>query len=36
MTQNPFLVEATDSGMTAYFMPDDDTSTLFIYEVAVK
>jgi hypothetical protein len=36
MTQNPFWVEATDSGLKAYFMPDDDTSTLFIYEAAVK
>jgi uncharacterized protein DUF6454 len=36
MTQNPFWVEATDSGLRAYFMPDDDNSTLFVYEAAVK
>ena len=36
MTQNPFWVEATDSGLRAYFMPDDDNSTLFVYETAVK
>ncbi len=36
MTQNPFWVEASDAGLKAYFMPDDDKSTLFIYEVAVK
>ena len=26
MTQNPFFVEATASGLRAYFMPDDDES----------
>jgi Family of unknown function (DUF6454) len=36
MTQNPFWVEATESGLRAYFMPDDDNSTLFVYETAVK
>ncbi len=36
MTQNPFWVEATDSGLRAYFMPDDDNSTLFVYEAAVR
>jgi hypothetical protein len=36
MTQNPFWVEATESGLKAYFMPDDDKSTLFVYEVAAK
>ncbi len=36
MTQNPFWVEATDAGLRAYFMPDDNKSTLFAYEVAVK
>ena len=33
MTQNPFFVETTDAGLRAYFMPDDDTSTLFTYDV---
>lgn len=36
MTQNPFFVEATASGLRAYFMPDDDDSKLFIYEAAVR
>ena len=36
MTQNPFFVEATDTGLRAYFMPDDDDSTLFVYDAAVK
>ena len=36
MTQNPFWVEATDTGLRAYFMPDDDNSTLFVYETAVR
>jgi Family of unknown function (DUF6454) len=36
MTQNPFWVEATDNGLRAYFMPDDDKSTLFVFEAAVK
>jgi hypothetical protein len=34
MTQNLFWVEATDSGLKAYFMPDDEKSTLFIYEAS--
>jgi hypothetical protein len=36
MTQNPFWVEATESGLRAYFMPDDDNSTLFVYETAAR
>ena len=36
MTQNPFWVEATETGLRAYFIPDDDNSTLFVYETAVK
>lgn len=36
MTQNPFFVESTDNGLRAYFMPDDDDSTLFVYDAAVK
>jgi hypothetical protein len=36
MTQNPFWVEATESGLRAYFMPDDDNSTLFVYEAAAR
>jgi hypothetical protein len=29
-------VEATDNGLRAYFMPDDDKSVLFVFEAAVK
>jgi hypothetical protein len=36
MTQNPFFVEPTATGLRAYFMPDDDDSTLFVYEAAVR
>ncbi len=35
MTQNPVFVEATAAGVRAWFMPDDDHSTLFAYEAAV-
>jgi hypothetical protein len=33
MTHNPAWLEAGGSGLRAYFMPEDDTSTLYIYEV---
>ncbi len=36
MTQNPFWVEPTENGVRAYFMPDDDKSTMFVYEAQVK
>jgi hypothetical protein len=36
MTQNPFWVEPMEQGVRAYFMPDDDKSTLFVYEAATK
>lgn len=36
MTQNPFWVEPNGQGVRAYFMPDDDKSTLFVYEAAAK
>lgn len=36
MTQNPFFVESTDTGLRAWFMPDDDKSTLFTYDVELK
>lgn len=36
MTQNPFWVEPTGQGVRAYFMPDDDQSTLFTYEAVTK
>jgi hypothetical protein len=36
MTQNPFWIEATASGLRAYFMPEDEKSTIYVYEVDVK
>jgi hypothetical protein len=36
MTHNPVWLEATATGLRGYFMPEDDTSTLYIYEVTVK
>ena len=36
MTQNPFWIEATASGLRTYFMPEDGKSTLYIYEADVK
>jgi hypothetical protein len=36
MTQNPFWVEPAGDGIRAYFMPDDDKSTLFVYEASSK
>jgi hypothetical protein len=33
MTQNPFFVETTESGLRVYFMPEDDESHLFVYEI---
>ena len=36
MTQNPFWIEPTATGLRAYFMPEDEKSTLYIYEAEVK
>jgi acyl-CoA-binding protein len=33
MTQNPAWFESTATGLRAYFIPDDDESTLYVYEV---
>ncbi len=33
MTQNPFWLESTATGLRAYFVPDDDDATLFVYDV---
>ena len=35
MTQNPFFAEPTPGGLRAWFMPDDNRSTIFVYDVAV-
>ena len=36
MTHNPVWIEATHTGLRAYFMPEDDSSVLYIYEVDTK
>lgn len=36
MTQNPVWIEATSQGLRAYFMPEDDRSTLYVYEVDAR
>lgn len=33
MTHNPVWLEPSETGLRAYFMPEDDTSTLYIFEV---
>ena len=33
MTQNPFWMEPTERGLRAYFMPEDQTSKLYVFEV---
>lgn len=33
MTQNPFWLESTEEGIRAYFVPDDDQSTMFVFEI---
>ena len=35
MTHNPSWFEAMPSGLRAYFMPEDDRSTLYVFDVAV-
>jgi hypothetical protein len=36
MTYNPFWIEPTASGLRAYFMPEDEKSTIYVYEIDVK
>jgi hypothetical protein len=36
MTHNPSWIEASEAGLRAYFMPEDDTSTLYVYDVDAK
>ena len=36
MTRNPAWFEATQTGLRAYFMPEDNESTLYVYEVEAK
>lgn len=33
MTQNPFWLEPTERGLRAYFLPEDQNSTLYVFEV---
>ncbi|MFN7929472.1 MAG: DUF6454 family protein, partial [Blastocatellia bacterium] len=33
MTQNPFWIEPTAQGLRAYFLPEDQQSTLYIFTV---
>lgn len=36
MTHNPVWIEPSAAGLRAYFMPEDDTSTLYIYDVETR
>lgn len=36
MTHNPVWIEATATGLRGYFMPEDNRSTIYVYEVDVK
>lgn len=36
MTHNPVWIEPSATGLRGYFMPEDDTSTIYIYEVDVQ
>ena len=36
MTHNPVWIEPSPSGLRAYFLPEDDSSTLYVYEVKAK
>jgi uncharacterized protein DUF6454 len=35
MTHNPVWIEPTATGLRGYFMPEDDASTLYIYDVEI-
>ena len=36
MTHNPTWFEAVSGGLRAYFMPEDNSSTVYVYDVEVK
>jgi hypothetical protein len=36
MTHNPVWLERAASGLRAYFMPEDDSSTIYVYEVETR
>ena len=33
MTHNPVWIEPAGSGLRGYFMPEDDASTIYVYDV---
>jgi hypothetical protein len=35
MTHNPVWLEATPTGLRGYFMPEDDRSTIYVYDVTI-
>jgi hypothetical protein len=35
LTRNPVFIETAGAGLRGYFMPDDDRSTLYVYETGV-
>jgi hypothetical protein len=36
MMHNPVWIEPSSTGLRGYFMPEDNTSTIYIYDVDVK
>jgi hypothetical protein len=36
MTHNPAWIEPSVAGLRAYFLPEDDRSTLYVYDVSAK
>lgn len=36
MTHNPVWVEPSNAGLRAYFMPEDDASTIYVYDVDAR
>jgi Family of unknown function (DUF6454) len=36
MTQNPVWIEPRGAGLRGYFMPEDEASTLYIYDAESK
>ena len=36
LTHNPMWIEPSAAGLRVYFMPEDDRSTLYIYDVDAK
>lgn len=36
MTQNPFWIEPTANGLRAYFMPEDEKSTIYVFETETR